>query len=249
MKTFSRASVLRAGVLSLALAGAAAPAALAQTTAPPAADSLFHATTLSLSAEGEVKVVPDMATISLGVQTDAPTAAQALAANADQMARVVASLKKAGLADRDIRTSQLSVSPQYVYEQNKPPRLTGYQATNQVTVVARDLKKLGQTVDAAVGAGANTVGGISFGLQEPQAVEDAARRDAVRALQAKAELYAKATGYRIARLVSLSEGTSQVIPPLPVPMAASFRGKMETAVEPGETPVRINVTGVFELTR
>lgn len=255
MKTFScsgvlRAGVLRAGVLSLALAGAAAPAALAQTAPTTSADSFFHATTLNLTADGEVKVTPDMATISMGVQTDAPTAAQALAANAEQMGRVVASLKRAGLADRDIRTSQLNVSPQYVYEQNKPPRLTGYQATNQVTIVARDLKKLGQTVDAAVNAGANTVGGISFGLQDPQAAEDAARRDAVRALEAKADLYAKATGYRIARLVSLSEGTSYSPPPMPIPMAAaSFRAKAETAVEPGETQVRIVISGVFELTR
>lgn len=248
MKTFLRPGVLRAGVLSLALAAAAAPAALAQTAAPSLADSLFHATTLSLSADGEVKVVPDMATITTGVQTEAPTAAAALAANAEQMAKVVASLKKAGLADRDIRTSQLNVAPQYVYEQNQPPRLTGYQATNQVTVVARDLKRLGQTVDAAVGAGANTVGGISFGLQDPQVAQDAARREAVRALQAKADLYAKAMGYRIARLVSLSEGASYAPPPMPM-AAASFRAKAETAVEAGETAVRINITGVYELSR
>ncbi len=122
------------------------------------------------------------------------------------MTKVVAALKKAGIADRDIQTSSLNVSPQYVYEQNQPPKLNGYQASNQVTIQVRDLTKLGQTVDATVGAGATNVGGISFGLQNLQAAEDAARLDAVKALQAKADLYARATGYKIVRMVTLGEG-------------------------------------------
>lgn len=248
-------TLLRAGALSLALMSAAAPAALAQSAPAPApdsaADAVFQATTLSLSAYGEAKVVPDMATITLGVTTDAPSAAQALAANADQMARVMASLKRAGLAERDLRTSQLSVNPQYAYEQNQPPRLTGYQASNQVTITARDLKRLGQTVDAAVGAGATNVNSISFGLLDPTAAENAARLAAVRALQAKADLYAKAVGRPVLRLVNLSEGTSfDVRPPSPIMMAApkaSFRA--ETAVSPGEMQVRVDITGLYELAR
>jgi uncharacterized protein YggE len=107
------ASVALAAAL---LAVAAAPSAHAQT-----ADAAFRATTLNLSASGESKVVPDLATITLGVQTDAPTAAQALSANAAQMTKVVAALKKAGIAERDIQTSNLNVNPQYVYVRTSRP--------------------------------------------------------------------------------------------------------------------------------
>jgi uncharacterized protein YggE len=105
-------------------------------------------------------------------------------------------------------------------------------------------------VDATVSAGANQVGGISFGLADPTAAENAARQAAVKALAAKADLYAQATGYRVLRLVSLSEGGG-VTPPQPIPMvamAARFE-KAETPVAPGEVRVRIDVTGLYELTR
>ena len=121
----SMKSLARAGAIGLAVitaAAAAAPAALAQ-AAPPAAESMFRATTLNLSAYGETKIAPDMATITLGVMTEAPTAAAAMQANASQMSRVIAALKRAGLADRDIQTSQLNLSPQYRYEENAPPKL------------------------------------------------------------------------------------------------------------------------------
>ncbi|MDB5441988.1 MAG: hypothetical protein JWP73_364 [Phenylobacterium sp.] len=242
-------SFLRAAGLGLALVTTAAPAALAQPLgAGPEAP--FQATTLNLSAYGDVMAEPDMATITLGVQTEAPTAAQALAANAEQMTRVLAALKRSGLADRDIRTSQLNVSPQYVYEQNQPPRLTGYDASNQVTVIARDLKRLGQTVDAAVGAGATNVNSISFGFVDPQPAQDAARLAAVKALQAKADLYAHAVGRPILRLVSLTEGASFSPPqPYEATMMASKRMAAPTPVSPGEMQVRIQVSGVYELAR
>ena len=97
----------------------------------------FAATTLSLSASGEAKVTPDMATIILGVDTTAPTAGQAMSVNDQHMTRVIAALKAAGIEARDLRTSSLSLSPQTVYEQDRAPRLTGYQASNQVTVTVR----------------------------------------------------------------------------------------------------------------
>ena len=245
MKTLFRAAALGA----LIVAGSAG-ATLAQTAPAAAADTLVRTTTLSLSASGEVSRRPDMATISTGVQTEAPTAAEALRLNAVRMNQVIAALKKGGLADRDIQTSGLSLNPQYVYQENLPPKLTGYQASNQVTIVVRDLTKLGLAVDAVVNAGANTVGGISFGLQNSDAAEDAARLDAVKALQAKADLYAKAMGYRVARLVTLSEGGGYS-PPSPVPMLAMARmDKAEsTPVEAGELKVRIDINATFELVR
>lgn len=226
-----------------ALLMAAAPA-LAQT----ASDSAFKATTFNLSAYGETQVAPDMATINLGVQTEAATAGEALKANGLRMNQVLAALKKAGIAERDIQTSNLNLNAQYAYEQNQPPKLTGYQASNQVTITVRDLTRLGAAVDATVGAGANTVNGISFGLTNPKAAEDAARLEAVKALQAKAELYGRATGYKAVRLVNLSEGGGYTPAPPVAPMYAMAKREMgdATSIAAGELKVRVDVSAIYE---
>jgi uncharacterized protein YggE len=230
------------GFLNVAFAQPAA-------TAPSSADSMFHATTLNLSAYGEVEAAPDMATITLGVTSDGPTAAQALAANSAKMTQVVAALRRGGIPERDIQTSGINLNPQYVYQENQPPRLTGYQVSNQVTVVVRDLTRIGAAVDATVNAGATNVNGISFGLQNPQAAEDQARMAAVRALTAKSELYARAINYRVSRLITLSEGGGyQAPPPMPM-MAMREQAANATPVSPGQVRVRIDITGVYELTR
>lgn len=246
MKSLFRA----AGLSALILAGSAAMAS-AQTS-PVVADTMFRATTLNLAAYGETKVVPDMATISLGVQTDAPTAEAAIRENANKMSRVIAALKRGGLSDREIQTSNLSLSPQYVYQENLPPRLTGYQASNQVIVTVRELTRLGAIVDATVNAGADNVGGISFGIDDPTSAENAARLEAVSALNAKAELYARAMGYRVARLVTMTEGGgySPVPPPMPM-MARAESAKYDavTQISPGEMKVRVDASATYELTR
>ena len=242
MKTF-----LRVGVFGLVLAVAAAPVAFAQ-TAPPGVDR-FHATTLNLSAYGESRIAPDMATIRLGVTSDAKTAAEALSANSARMNQILAALKAAGVPAKDIQTSGLNLNAQYVYVQNEPPRLNGYQASEQVTVQVRNLPRLGAVADATVTAGANQLNGISFGLADPTAAENAAREQAVRALQAKADLYARATGYRVSRLVSLAEGAAVDDggrPPVPVMAMARAQA---VPVAPGELTVRIDVTGLYELVR
>lgn len=248
MKTFLRPA-LRLGALGLLLASAALSAAHA---APPpsAAESLFQATTLNLAAFGETRVAPDMASIGLGVTNEARTAAQALADNGTRMNQVITALKTLGIAGKDIWTSGLSLNAQYAYEQNQPPRLTGYQASNQLRVAVRDLSRLGAAVDATVGAGANQVNGVTFSLSDPLAAENAAREQAVRTLQAKADLYARATGYRVSRLVSLSEGGGSEAPRPPIPVIAMARAqKVETIVAPGELTVRVDVTGLYELAR
>jgi uncharacterized protein YggE len=243
-----KTTVLRAAI-AVALVSAAAGPALAQAT-PDAAAEAFRATTLNLSAAGEVKAAPDMATISLGVQTQGATAAQAMADNAQRMSQVVTALKRAGIEGKDVQTSGLNLNPQYAYEQDKPPRLTGYQASNQVTITVSDLGKLGPTLDAVVAVGANQVAGIAFALKNPQAAEDAARVKAVQALQAKAQLYAGAAGYRVGRLVNLSEGGGYVPPrPMPVMARAMAAPIAPTPVEPGELDIRIDVSGVYELVK
>ncbi|HEX2802067.1 MAG TPA: SIMPL domain-containing protein, partial [Phenylobacterium sp.] len=184
-----------------------------------------------------------------GVMVEAKSASAAMAANARKMTQVLAALKAAGIAEKDIQTSGLNLNAQYAYEQNLPPRLTGYQAANQVTVTVHDLARLGAAVDAVVGAGANQVNGISFGLADPTSAENAAREQAVKALIAKADLYARATGYRVGRLVSLSEGGGYSAPP-PMPMMRMMKAEAAaTQISPGELNVRIEVTGLYELAR
>ena len=234
-------SITLAAVLALSVA---APA-LAQTTAAP--DTRFEATTLDLSASGEVHVAPDMATISLGVSSQAPTAADAMAATNAAMAKVVAAVKAAGIDERWIQTSAVNLSPQYVYEQNQPPKLTGYQASNEVTVTVLDLPRLGPVADAVVAAGATDIGSISFGLKSRVSAENAARLAAVKALDDKAALYADAAGYHIRRLVNLSEGTSYApSPPVPLMRVQAMADKA-TPVETGELTVSVSVSGEFEL--
>lgn len=240
-------SIFRAAAIAAVLGLAAAPAAYAQS----ATDAAFRATTLSLSAEGETLASPDMATINIGVQSEAPTAQAAMSANSAKMNAVVAAIRAAGVAERDIQTSGLNLNPQYVYEPNQSPRLTGYQASNTVTIRLRDLARVGPVVDATVSSGANTINGITFGLQNPDAAENSAREDAVKALTAKAELYARATGYRISRLVSLSESGGYTPSP-PVPMmarAVAMDAGGSTPVAGGELSVRMNVSATYELTR
>jgi uncharacterized protein YggE len=251
MKTPALAGALAAALLGATALSASAPLALAQAApAEAGADTVFRATTLNVSAFGEVKAAPDMASISLGVQTHAPTAAQAMSDNARRMSEVVAVLKRGGIEAKDIQTSGLNLGAEYAYEQNKPPRLTGYQASNQVNVTVNDLARLGPALDAVVAAGANQVNGVSFGLKNPQAAEDEARRKAVQALQAKAQLYAGATGHRVSRLVNLSEGGGYA-PPVPMPMfrreAVMAQAADSTPVEPGQIRVRIDVSGMYEL--
>ena len=251
MKTSVLAGVSAAALLGVMTLGAGASQAQSAPD-PAAAESMFRATTLSLSAFGEVKAAPDMASISLGVQTQALSAAQAMADNAQRMSQVVGALKRAGIEAKDIQTSGLNLSAQYAYEQNKPPRLTGYQASNQVTVVVEDLGKLGPSLDAVVAVGANQVDGVSFGLKDPKAAEDAARLKAVQALQAKAQLYAGATAYRLNRLVNLAEGGGyQPEPPRPLMAnrAMVMAAPPPTPVEAGELTVRIDINAVYELTR
>ena len=205
-------------------------------------------TTLTLSATGEVHPAPDMATISLGVAVTAPTAADAMKQDAARMTGVIAALRAQGVAERDIKTANVGVQPDYAFPANQPRQLTGYQASNQVTVTVRDLARLGAVLDGVAAGGANEINGVSFGLKDPVAAEDAARVQAVAALKAKADLYAKATGYALGRLLSLSEGGGYA-PTLPRPVAMMAAAKMATPVEVGELDVRIEVNGVYELGR
>ena len=159
---------------------------------------------------------------------------------------------RAGVAERDVQTSGLNLSAQYDYQQNEPPKLRGYQAVNRVTVTINDLTKVGTTADAVVAAGVNQIDGISFGLKDPSAAEDQARRLAVQALQAKAQLYAQALNVQLAGIRNLSEGGGYAPQP-PQPMfaarAVALESRDSTPVAAGELTVRIDITGVYDIAR
>jgi uncharacterized protein YggE len=247
MKPFLGAAL----VSSLALASLAALPARAQD-----ADAHGpHGSLLTLSAFGESHATPDMASINLGVVAQAPTAAEALRLNAEKMAALFAALKQAGVPDKDIQTSNLNLSPQYSFSGGSlgsagPRKFVGYQVSNDVTVTVWDTGKLGSIADAAVAGGANQISGIGFGLRDPQAAEDAARLEAVRRVQAKAALYAKATGHTIKALRTLSEGggvTERNFRGRGEQLLAGYVNATPTMVQSGELDLRVDVQATYEL--
>ena len=118
---------------------------------------------------------------------------------------MLAALKRAGIADRDIQTSNISLNPEYRYPENQPPQLTGYTASNNVTVRFRDIRNSGRILDALVAEGANQISGPNLTIDKPEAALDEARAKAIAAGRARAELYARSLGMRVVRLVAVSE--------------------------------------------
>jgi uncharacterized protein YggE len=215
------------------------------TTATPADGTL-----LSVSAQAEASRVPDVATLSTGVVTQAADANAALRANSAQMGQVMAAIRAAGVAEKDIQTSGINVNPQYRYAEDQPPAITGYQASNNVSIKVREISKLGDVLDALVASGANQVNGPSFEIDKPEAVYDEARRAALDKAQRRAEMYAKSLGMRVRRIVSISEGGGFS---RPMPMMRMQAEAMDVAaappVSPGETTLSANLDIVFELGR
>lgn len=233
---------LLAALAATALSPAAASAQTAPTLAP------IDGTVLEVVAEGKATRAPDLVLINTGVVTQAATAAQALADNSRQVARVVAALKTAGVADRDIRSANIALQPQYRYADNTPPVITGYQASNSVSVRFRDIARAGLILDTLVREGANQIDGPSFQLDKPEAALDEARADAVAKARARAELYARVTGMKVDRVLSISEsaGNAPIVLPAPRMMAAA-KADAGTKVIPGEQDVTVSLSVRFLL--
>jgi len=239
--------LIKAAAAFAVMATFAAPQAALAQDAPQAVST--QGTLLSVSAEGKSEARPDLATINLGVTTEGQTAQAALQENARRMAALTQALRRAGIAERDIQTSNVSVYPQQQYVEGQQPRITGYQANNTVTAKVRNIDNTGRVIDAAVAAGGNTINGVSFSHADPDAQLDVARRNAIAEARRRAELYANALGMRVARIVAVSEGGGYS-PPVPMPMerfAARDAAVASTPIAPGqiETTVSVNVT--FEL--
>jgi uncharacterized protein YggE len=205
-------------------------------------------TRLDVNATGEVTRVPDVAIISAGVVSRATTASAALQDTANRMDRVLAALKRAGVADRDIQTSSVNLNAEYRYPENQAPQLVGYTASNTVTIRFRDIRNSGKILDALVGQGANQISGPNLVVDKPEAALDEARAKAIASGRARAELYARSLGMRVVRVVAVSESGGYAPPPPPMPMyARAEMASPATKIEPGEQKLQVNVAMTFEL--
>ena len=202
--------------------------------------------TISVSGSGRVTITPDIADLRLGVQVTKPTVKEARDAAASSMTKVIAALKAAGIAERDIQTSILSLQPVYDYSPNgAPPKLIGYQLTNTVSATVRNLTRVADAVDGAMSAGATTMDGITFRVDDPSAAAKQARTAAMADAKAKAQTLASAAGVSITGVASISEGSSSVPPPVPYAGAAKADASVATPIQPGVTEVLVDVSVVY----
>ncbi len=237
--------------------------ALAQSETPVSAESpaMYHPnsiqpeTTLDLTVTASSKRVPDIATVSVGVQANAKTASEAMAGQARAMNAMFDALSAAGAAPRDMQTANLTLYPEMDYvtinEDNgvvrQESRLRGYVASNQLTLIVRDLEKLGGLLDTLVGVGSNTINGVAFSLDDPSAAQNEAREMAVKEALARAELYARASGLRVGRIVTISEQMTYDVPMAVSVTSSRAQSDAPTPVAAGEVGYSSTVTVKFEL--
>ncbi|HKX79606.1 MAG TPA: SIMPL domain-containing protein [Novosphingobium sp.] len=253
MKRFALPALMPA----LALAAAVASPATAQQLSPVPVVEAGHSV-LTVTGEGRSTRTPDVAVFNAGVTTQGKTAAEALGQNSRAMTQVIASLKRAGIAERDIQTSNLSVSPLYAEPRRLPdgsveqqaPVIVGYQVSNNVSVRQRRLGDYGKVIDTLVSAGANQVNGPSFQLDDADPALDEARIEAMKKARARANLYAGAAGLKVVRILSISE-SGGYYQPQPVfyarDAAMAAPAPPPAPVQPGELQLTASVTVLFEL--
>jgi uncharacterized protein YggE len=217
-------------------------------------NSIQPETTLSITATGDVTRAPDVAYITAGVENEAKTAKEAMAANSRSMSAVMKALKAAGVADKDIQTSNFSLNSRYDFvkdgksDNSGRQVLAGYIASNLVTAKVRKLDSLGSTLDALVSAGSNTINDVRFALDNDKAARDEASRLAIQSSVQRANLYAEAAGYKVARIVSINESFQTFEPR---PKAMMVRSMAADGPPPpmaaGELNFSTSVSVLFEL--
>ncbi|GAA3845416.1 SIMPL domain-containing protein [[Pseudomonas] carboxydohydrogena] len=202
---------------------------------------------ISVSGQATVSAAPDLAEIEAGVTTEAKTARAASEANAKAMNAVFTALKGTGIAQKDVQTSQISLQPQMTSRNNSsaPPQITGYRATNRVSITLRDLAKIGDTLDALVASGANDIGGIGFSVSQSSKLLDEARAKALEDAHRKAAIYTQSAGVTLGGPLNISEGGA------PPPMAfRTMKASMDAAPTPiaaGEQTLRVSVQVTYEI--
>lgn len=234
---------LAAGLIVAAIAGPALMPRTILAVDPAAAPE--H--TISVNGTGRVVISPDIADLRLGVSITAKTVKDARARNATAMTSVITGLKKLGIADKDIQTIVLSLQPVYDYSTNSStPRLTGYNLSNTIAVTIRDLEVVGDAIDGALLAGATTMDGVSFRVENEVAAEQQAREAAMAEAKSKAQTLASAAGVSITGVALISETVS----PIPYPIyygekSATPALDVQTPVQPGTNEVSVTVAVVY----
>ena len=207
------------------------------------------ARTISVSGEGKAAAPPDVATINTGVVTQAVSAGDALAANNESLARIIAMLKEHKIAAQDIQTSNFAVRPEYRRGARGQQRaeIVGYRVTNQVRVRVRNLPALGKILDSLVKAGSNQISGVSFGIDDPTPVLNRARRRAIEDAGNRAKLFANAVNVRVGKVLSISERPVQVPRPQFMGRAMAAEAASAVPVATGEQQMRATVHIAFAL--
>jgi uncharacterized protein YggE len=202
---------------------------------------------ITVTGEGSAFAIPDMAVITMGASAEADTAKSAMDQTSEVTAAILDRLTEAGVAERDIQTSDLSLSPLWSNRQSSDnrPSIEGYQASNRVTVRVRDLDALGTILDAVLSDGANQLGGLQFMVADPEPLLNEARVKAVADARARAELFATAAGVALGPLISLNEGGSNM--PRPEMMGMARMADESVPFAQGETELRASVTLVYQI--
>ena len=205
---------------------------------------------ISLSGHGEVRAAPDTAIVSIGVLSQAGTAADALSANTAAMQAIFDALKSAGIAAKDIQTSNFTVQPRYTYNnEGKPPLLDGYDVSNSVTVTVRNIDRLGAVLDRAVSAGSNQINGVQLSVARPETLLDEARKLAVEDALRKAKVYAAAGKVELGDIRSIAENSGYP-PPLPVMRGMAAKAEAmsaDVAIAQGEQAMTVDVNVVWDI--
>jgi uncharacterized protein len=221
-----------------ALAAGSAPLAAQERIAPPFEPHI------SVAGEGTARVLPDLALVQAGVTTQGKTAREASEANGRAMASVIATLKEAGIAERDVLTAHFSIRPVYDTRRDGENRIVGFQASNQVIITVRAIPRLAALLDQIIAVGATDIAGIQFTVSERSRLLDAARAEAVADARRKAQQLAKAAGVQLGRAIAIVEDRGAI-----VPAERMMRTAAEAAVPiaPGEQTLRVHVNVTFEL--
>jgi uncharacterized protein YggE len=249
-RTFAILGVFVLAVLLVAWGGSAF--AQAQTPTPPtqANETTPVTRTITVSGSGTAYLTPDIAHISIGVHTEGKDAAQAVDSNNTQTQKVITALKNAGIADKDIQTTNFSIYPQQQFDsQGKPTGEITYVVDNTVFVTVRNLDNIGKVLNEAVAAGANSISGIQFDVTDrTQALSDA-RKAAVTDAHAQAQELAQAAGVGLGPVQSINVSSSPQ-PPVPVAQFRAAGAAMESPqvpVQSGQLVVTVDVNIVYEI--
>ncbi|MEO1909555.1 MAG: SIMPL domain-containing protein [Paracoccus sp. (in: a-proteobacteria)] len=198
---FSKARMLALGVAACGLISGPALAAGPGMQCGPGAQM----SRLSVTGDGLARIAPDMVTVQLGVTTQGDSAKTAMDQNSDQQAAVIKALTDAGIDQAQIQTSGLNLNPMMEYGEDRAPTVTGYQASNMVSVRVTDLARLGEVLDAIVSAGANEINGIVFAREDGADAQDDARKQAVADARRKAEVLAEAAGLTLGPVLTIRD--------------------------------------------